>query len=82
VSRETASAGPSPAQLAELRLLYTNTRSRGFPRRRTGSPEPQVAGRFPGTFGGQAGSRNRRFLAVSAEVHLKVDTTYEAARQA
>jgi hypothetical protein len=37
VSRETASAGPSPAQLTELRLLYTLTRSRGFPRRRTGS---------------------------------------------
>jgi len=36
-SRETASAGPSPAQLTELRLLYTITRSRGFPRRRTGS---------------------------------------------
>jgi hypothetical protein len=37
VSRETASEGPSPAQLTELRLLYTMTRSRGFPRRRTGS---------------------------------------------
>ena len=30
VSRETASEGPSPAQLTELRLRYTMTRSRGF----------------------------------------------------
>src|SRR5580765_2885347 len=37
VSRETASEGPSPAQLTELRLLYTMSRSRDFPRRRTGS---------------------------------------------
>jgi hypothetical protein len=42
VSRETASEGPSPAQLTELRLLYTMTRSRGFPRRRPGSRNRRV----------------------------------------
>ena len=56
VSRETASAGPSPAQLTELRLLYTLSRSRGFPRRRTGSRNRMFLSGFRG---------NRRTAGVS-----------------
>ena len=48
VRMETASVGPSPAQLTELRLLYTMSRSRGFPRRRTGSRNRRFRAVFAG----------------------------------